>query len=63
MTPYRWVFVLSVGLGAVLKLDVVWTLSDIFNGMMAFPNLIGLLMLSPVIVAETKSYLASLGKK
>jgi AGCS family alanine or glycine:cation symporter len=54
--PYRWLFVASVGLGAVLKLDVVWTVSDIFNGLMAFPNLIGLIMLSPVIASETKKF-------
>ncbi len=57
--PFRWVFVSSVGLGTVLKLDVVWTISDIFNGMMAFPNLVGLILLSPVVAAETKKFLAS----
>jgi AGCS family alanine or glycine:cation symporter len=35
---------------------VVWTVSDIFNGLMAFPNLIGLIMLSPVIASETKKF-------
>ena len=41
---------------AVAKLDLVWSLSDTFNGMMAIPNLIGLLVLSPVIVRETRGY-------
>jgi AGCS family alanine or glycine:cation symporter len=54
--PYRIVYVLIVGVGAVAKLDLVWSLSDTFNGLMAIPNLIGLLMLSPVVVKETKSY-------
>ena len=58
--PYRYLFVLVVGLGAVAKLDFVWSLSDTFNGLMAIPNLIGLLALSPVIVRETKGFFASL---
>jgi AGCS family alanine or glycine:cation symporter len=48
-----------VGVGAVSKLDFVWALSDTFNGLMAIPNLIGLLLLSPVIVRETKNYFNS----
>jgi alanine or glycine:cation symporter, AGCS family len=54
--PYRYLFVLFVGVGAVAKLDFVWSLSDTFNGLMAVPNLIGLLALSPVIVATTREY-------
>jgi AGCS family alanine or glycine:cation symporter len=54
--PYRFVWVLFVALGAVLKLDLVWNLSDAFNGLMAFPNLVALLMLSPVIAKETREY-------
>lgn len=54
--PYRVVFILFVAVGAFLKLDLVWALSDCFNGLMAFPNLIALLALSPVIVQETKDY-------
>ncbi|HAR41835.1 MAG TPA: sodium:alanine symporter family protein [Bdellovibrionales bacterium] len=53
---YRGVWVLLAGVGAVLKLDFVWTLSDIFNGLMAFPNLVALLVLSPVIIRETTKY-------
>jgi AGCS family alanine or glycine:cation symporter len=60
--PYRIVFVLFVGVGAVAKLDLVWALSDTFNGLMALPNLIGLLILSPVIVRETKGYFAAKAK-
>jgi AGCS family alanine or glycine:cation symporter len=58
--PYRIIFVLMVGIGAVSKLDFVWALSDTFNGLMAIPNLIGLLMLSPVILSETRGYFSSL---
>ena len=54
--PYRYVFVMFVGLGAVAKLNFVWSLSDTFNGMMAIPNLIGLLALSPVIIRTTREY-------
>jgi len=54
--PYRIVFVVFVGLGAVAKLSLVWNISDALNGLMAVPNLIGLIFLTPVIVAETKKY-------
>jgi len=54
--PYRVVFVVFVALGAMMKLEVVWRISDIMNGMMAFPNLIGLLGLSGIIVTETNKY-------
>jgi AGCS family alanine or glycine:cation symporter len=56
--PYRLAWVVFVALGAFLKLDLVWALSDVFNGLMAFPNLIALLALSPVLVQETRSYFA-----
>lgn len=55
--PYRVVFTLVVFLGAVVKLELVWAFADIMNGLMAFPNLIGLLGLSRVVVEETKKYL------
>jgi len=54
--PYRIVYVVFVGIGALLKLDLVWALADVFNGLMAVPNLIGLLVLSPVIIRETRNY-------
>ncbi|MEE4135249.1 MAG: sodium:alanine symporter family protein [Desulforhopalus sp.] len=54
--PYRLVFVCFVGVGAVAKLSLVWNISDTLNGLMAIPNLIALLLLTPVIVAETKKY-------
>ncbi len=52
--PFRILFVLVVALGALLKLEVVWKISDIFNGLMAYPNLIGVLALSKVVVEESK---------
>jgi AGCS family alanine or glycine:cation symporter len=49
-TPYRFVFTGFVMLGTLVSLDLVWAVSDIFNGLMAFPNLIGLLLLSSIVV-------------
>lgn len=60
--PYRLIFICLVALGAFLELELIWILADIVNGLMAIPNLIGLLGLSGVIVSETKDYFAKLGK-
>ena len=54
--PYRLLFVVFVGVGAVSKLSLVWNISDTLNGLMAIPNLIGLLLLTPVVVSETRKY-------
>lgn len=54
---YRVVFLITVYLGAVVSLDLVWNLADIFNALMAIPNLLCLLFLSGVIVRETRKYL------
>ncbi|HEL9645017.1 TPA: sodium:alanine symporter family protein [Streptococcus suis] len=54
--PYRLLFVAMVALGGFLKLDLIWTIADIVNGLMALPNLIALLALSPVIIKETRQY-------
>ncbi|MGV2620549.1 sodium:alanine symporter family protein [Halobacillus sp. ACCC02827] len=54
---YKSVFVLFVLVGAVSQLDTVWIFADIMNGLMAFPNLIGLLLLSGVVVSETNKFL------
>ena len=53
---YRVVFVLMVLLGGFIELDMVWIIADIVNALMALPNLVALLVLSPVVVAETKKY-------
>lgn len=57
--PYRLVFAAAVYAGAVLSLEMVWTFADIANGLMALPNLIGLLSLSGIVVAETRRYFAN----
>lgn len=53
---YRVVFVVMVLLGGFIELDMVWIIADIVNALMALPNLIALLVLSPVVIAETKRY-------
>ncbi|WP_304509256.1 alanine/glycine:cation symporter family protein [Anaerotignum sp.] len=55
--PFRVVWVMVVFIGCVMSLKLVWNIADTLNAMMAFPNLIALLGLSGVIVAETKKYL------
>ena len=55
--PYRWLWTASVLVGSVLTLPVVWSLADIANALMAIPNLVALLLLSGVIVAETRQHL------
>ncbi|BAQ24127.1 alanine/glycine:cation symporter family protein [Streptococcus troglodytae] len=53
---YRSIFIVMVALGGFLELDLIWTIADIVNGLMAIPNLIALLALSPIIIAETRNY-------
>ena len=53
---YRWLYILAVFIGPYMTVSAVWTIADIFNGLMAFPNLVALLFLNGVIVKETKSY-------
>lgn len=55
---YRILFTLIVIPGAILELDIVWKISDICNGMMAIPNLIGICALSGAVIAETRLFLA-----
>ena len=55
---YRIIYTATVMLGTVLTLDIVWTFADIFNGLMALPNLIALLLLSKVVVSETRDFIA-----
>ncbi|WP_028255582.1 alanine/glycine:cation symporter family protein [Veillonella magna] len=54
--PYRLIFIGLIACGPFLKLEAIWVLADIVNGLMAIPNLIALLGLTGVIVAETKRY-------
>lgn len=55
--PYRIVYSIMVYVGSVFSLSVVWDLADLMNGLMAIPNLVSLILLSGVIVSETKKYL------
>lgn len=54
--PYRVIFIVLIACGPFLKLEEIWVLADIVNGLMAIPNLIALLALSGVVVAETAAY-------
>lgn len=53
---FRCLFSVFVLIGSVSSLTIVWNIADVFNGLMAIPNLIGLVGLTPVVVAETKSF-------
>lgn len=53
---YRVVFIAMVALGGYISLETIWVIADIVNGLMAIPNLIALLALSPIIIKETKHY-------
>lgn len=56
LIPYRVIFCLTVFIGAVTELDLVWSIADTFNAAMCIPNLLALLLLSGVIVAETNDF-------
>ncbi|MCI7263930.1 MAG: sodium:alanine symporter family protein [Clostridium sp.] len=55
---FRWLYIAAVAVGPYLTVSAVWTIADIFNGLMAIPNIIALLALSGVVAAETKDYFA-----
>ena len=57
---FKWLYVLAVLIGPFLTVTAVWTIAEILNGFMAIPNLIGLLALSGVVAAETRSFFARL---
>ena len=57
---YRWIYILAVFVGPFLTVSAVWTIADIFNGLMALPNLVALFALGGVVAAETKIYMDSL---
>ena len=60
---YRGLWCVLIAVGAVAHLDLVWTFADVMNGLMALPNLIGLLGLSGVVVVETRTYFAEVRAK
>ena len=55
---YRWVYTFAIFIGPYLTVSAVWTSADIFNGLMAFPNLVALILLSGIVANETKTFLA-----
>ena len=55
---YRWLYIFAIFVGPYLTVSAVWTSADIFNGLMAFPNLIALILLSGIVANETKTFLA-----
>ncbi|WP_026395406.1 alanine/glycine:cation symporter family protein [Acetobacterium malicum] len=60
---YRYLYILAVFIGPFMTVSAVWTIADIFNGLMALPNLIALIALSGVVVAETRTYVTKLKNK
>ncbi|MGA7616675.1 MAG: sodium:alanine symporter family protein [Thermoanaerobaculia bacterium] len=56
IVPYRVLFVVASFFGAIYSLNLMWTLSDVLNGLMALPNLVGLLLLSGLVVRESNDY-------
>ncbi len=57
---YRWVYIAAVFIGPYLAVEAVWNLADIFNGLMAIPNVVAIILLSGVVSSETKDYLTRL---
>lgn len=56
MKIYQWVFIVFIVVGSCLELDIVWVIAETFNGFMSIPNLVALLLLSPVVVKLTKEH-------
>ncbi len=63
LIPYRAVYILVAAVAPVLALDLVWMVADILNALMAIPNLVAVLLLSPIIASETKKYINNLDAK
>lgn len=59
---YRWVYILAIFIGPYMTVAAVWTIADIFNGLMALPNMVAMIALNGIAVAETKKYLNKIGK-
>lgn len=60
---YRWLYIAAVFIGPFMTVAAVWNIADIFNALMALPNLIALLALSGVVVRETKDYIGRISPK
>ena len=63
MIPYRILYIAVAVIAPVVSLNLIWLIADILNALMAIPNLIAVLLLSPLIVSETKKYINDLDKK
>ena len=63
LIPYRAIYIVIAAIAPVASLNLVWTIADILNALMAIPNLIAVLLLSPVIVKETRKYMDHLDAK
>ena len=61
--PYEIIFCIIVVIGSVTELTLVWDISDTLNGLMAIPNLIALLLLSPVVIKTAKEHFSALPPK
>ena len=57
---YRWLYILAVFIGPYMTVAAVWNIADIFNALMAFPNLVALLALNGVVKRESKDYFTRL---
>jgi AGCS family alanine or glycine:cation symporter len=55
---FRWLYIVAVFIGPYLTVEAVWDTADVFNGLMAFPNVIALIALSGVVAMDTKQYFA-----
>ncbi|WP_031588893.1 alanine/glycine:cation symporter family protein [Kandleria vitulina] len=55
---FRWAYILAVFIGPYMSVSAVWTIADIFNGLMAFPNMIAIFALNGIVVKETKAFFA-----
>ncbi len=60
--PFRVIYTLSIPIGAVVNLNLVWLLADVLNALMAFPNLLSLILLSPVVFALTREHFKNIPK-
>lgn len=63
VAAYRFLYILAIFIGPFMTVEAVWTIADIFNALMAIPNLIAVLALSGVIAAQTKDYWKRIGKQ
>ena len=63
LVPYRALYIAVAVIAPIIKLNVVWTIADILNALMAIPNLVAVLLLSNVIVKETRKYINNLDAK